>query len=60
MLPVDGGFSIDIIFDHSIWKWEKVPRKENEGSQHGRGGEKERENGEKEAWVSSYWGMREF
>lgn len=47
MLFVDGGFSIDIIFDHSLWRWEQMQRKENGRSQHGREGEKERERMEK-------------
>lgn len=28
MLFVDGGFSIDIIFDQSLWRWKQAHRKE--------------------------------
>lgn len=59
MLSVDGGFSIKIIFDHSLWRWGQTQRKENGRSQYGRERKKERE-WRKEAWVSSYWKMRYF
>lgn len=42
MLSVDGGFSIDIIFDHSLWRWEQSRRKEMEEANMG-GGERKKE-----------------
>ena len=42
MLFVDGGFSIDIIFDLSLWRWEeKQEKRMEEPEKNKKGGEKE-------------------